>query len=253
MAAGWSAGRFDRARHQRRDLRRRATRCSRSHRWRPASPKILLRARTSSCGSRLFHPGIAIAGIGFLLFAVGQAMQRIKTPVVQRLGLIVMGLALLEVMIGAMNLAVLAPVAMQLLHLAGADVLWIAAVLFSAAASGGHELAVRTLAKTVVLPDGAGAQKWGLIGRNSLQFFVCPRIVASPSRRRSDRTTRDRPAPTRPALRRCRWSAPRRAIQPRPRRATSFRTGNDSAPMCWPRSTPESRASAALGRAGSAA
>ncbi len=83
---------------------------------------------------RVFHPGIAIVAIGFLLFAVGQTMKRIKDPVVQRLGLIVMGLALLQVMIGAMNLAMLAPVAMQLVHLAGADVLWIAAVLFSAAA-----------------------------------------------------------------------------------------------------------------------
>lgn len=85
---------------------------------------------------RVFHPGIAIAAIGLLLFAVGQTMKRIKDPVVQRLGLLVMGLALLQVMIGALNLAMLAPVVMQLVHLAGADVLWIAAVLFSAAALG---------------------------------------------------------------------------------------------------------------------
>jgi heme A synthase len=87
---------------------------------------------------RVFHPGIAIAAIGFLLFAASRAMKRIRTPETQRLGLAVMGLAFGQLLLGALNLALLAPVAMQLIHLVAADLLWIATVLFAAAALGGE-------------------------------------------------------------------------------------------------------------------
>lgn len=85
---------------------------------------------------RVFHPGIAIAAIGLLLFAVGRAMQQRRVAVIQKLGLLVIGLASVQLMLGAMNLVMLAPVGMQLAHLFVADLLWIAAILFTAAFFG---------------------------------------------------------------------------------------------------------------------
>jgi heme A synthase len=82
---------------------------------------------------RVFHPGIAIAASGFLLFAVGQALKQRKTQATQTLGLTVLALCFAQLMVGALNLALLAPVTMQLLHLLTADLLWIASVLFTAA------------------------------------------------------------------------------------------------------------------------
>jgi heme A synthase len=85
---------------------------------------------------RVFHPGIAIAAIGLLLFAVGSAMKRRRAPVTQSLGWLVIALACTQLIVGAMNLVMLAPVAMQLVHLFVADLLWIAAILFTAAFVG---------------------------------------------------------------------------------------------------------------------
>jgi heme A synthase len=81
---------------------------------------------------RVFHPGIAIVAIGFLVFAVASAMKRNRTDPTQTLGLAVFGLAGVQLMLGAMNLVLLAPVAMQLIHLVAADLLWIGTVLFVA-------------------------------------------------------------------------------------------------------------------------
>jgi heme A synthase len=83
---------------------------------------------------RVFHPGIAIAVTALVLYV---AMRGIKEWNVQRLGFAVMGLAFFQVMLGAVNLALLAPAWMQLIHLLVADLLWIAMVLFSAAVLGG--------------------------------------------------------------------------------------------------------------------
>jgi heme A synthase len=82
---------------------------------------------------RVFHPGIAVLATGFLLFAVGRTMKQRRTPAVQNLGLTVMALAFFQLLLGALNLALLAPVPMQLIHLAAADLVWIAAVLVAAA------------------------------------------------------------------------------------------------------------------------
>jgi len=82
---------------------------------------------------RVFHPGIAVLAIGFVLYAVGRIMKQMPTPAIQNLGLTVMGLSFLQLILGAINLGLLAPVPMQLIHLAAADLLWIATVLFAAA------------------------------------------------------------------------------------------------------------------------
>ena len=83
---------------------------------------------------RVFHPAIAIAVTALVLYV---AMRGIKEWKLQRLGFVVMGLAFLQLMLGALNLGLLAPVWMQLIHLFAADLLWIATVLFSAAVLAG--------------------------------------------------------------------------------------------------------------------
>ncbi len=81
---------------------------------------------------RVFHPGIAIVAIVFLLWVVMRILKRVKTPVTQPLGLTILGLAFLQLIIGAVNLGLLAPLSLQLVHLLFADLLWISTVLFAA-------------------------------------------------------------------------------------------------------------------------
>jgi len=83
---------------------------------------------------RVFHPGIAIAATVERRGAVGRVMKQSPGQGTQKLGLAVMALAFIQLMIGALNLALLAPVSMQLVHLALGDFLWIATVLFTAEA-----------------------------------------------------------------------------------------------------------------------
>lgn len=88
---------------------------------------------------RVFHPAIAVAAVALLLWAVMKGMKERKTALTQPLGLAVMGLAFLQLVLGALNLALLAPVWMQLVHLLFADLLWIASVLFAAAVLAADE------------------------------------------------------------------------------------------------------------------
>lgn len=83
---------------------------------------------------RVFHPAIAVAAIAFLIWVVARAMKERGAGRARSLGFAVIGLALLQMMLGVANLVLLAPIWMQLVHLLAADLLWIAAVLFSAGA-----------------------------------------------------------------------------------------------------------------------
>ena len=79
---------------------------------------------------RILHPVLAVASGLYFLFA-GIAMIRSST---RRTGWAVAGLVIIQLCAGAMNLAMLAPVGMQLVHLLLADLLWIALVLATAEA-----------------------------------------------------------------------------------------------------------------------
>jgi heme a synthase len=83
---------------------------------------------------RVLHPIFAVAGAAFLLWVTMRAMAERRSALTKSLGLTVMGLVFTQMMLGAMNLALLAPVWMQLVHLLFADFLWIASVLFVVAA-----------------------------------------------------------------------------------------------------------------------
>ncbi|MBZ5601131.1 MAG: COX15/CtaA family protein [Acidobacteriia bacterium] len=75
---------------------------------------------------RIWHPAIAVAA-GLYIAAVAMRLGRGL-----RLGMAVIALVGLQLAAGVVNLALLAPVWMQLVHLLLADLLWIALVLFSA-------------------------------------------------------------------------------------------------------------------------
>jgi len=82
---------------------------------------------------RLFHPVIAIATGVYSAFLAGIAALARPRPFVKRAALALVGLFVLQIGLGFLNLYLLAPVWMQLLHLFVADLVWIALVLLCAA------------------------------------------------------------------------------------------------------------------------
>ena len=89
-----------------------------------ASSSALLRLR-------VFHPVIAIAGAVYLVLMCGQFLRRSERDPARIAATRVFGLALFQLAVGAINITLLAPVWIQLLHLVTADVLWIALVLLA--------------------------------------------------------------------------------------------------------------------------
>lgn len=82
---------------------------------------------------RIFHPGIAIAAG---LFVVYMQLLKARTggPVVRRYALWTSGLVFLQIAAGAVNVLLLAPVWLQIVHLLLADLLWISFLLMGASA-----------------------------------------------------------------------------------------------------------------------
>jgi heme A synthase len=101
---------------------------------------------------RIFHPAIAI-GVGIFLLVVG-AITRIVRPgrYTERFSRFLFGLFVLQLAIGSLNVVLLAPIPMQILHLLMADAVWITLVLLTASA----------LAEQ---PAPASAPVQGLLGR----------------------------------------------------------------------------------------
>ncbi len=83
---------------------------------------------------RVVHPAVAV-GVGLGLVGVATVVQAWRPHArTRRFGSWIVGLFAVQMAVGAINLALHAPVWLQLLHLLLADLLWIALVLFSAAA-----------------------------------------------------------------------------------------------------------------------
>jgi len=85
---------------------------------------------------RVLHPLLAAAVGGYLLLLpqLVKVAKLGRTP--RKLGSLLSLLALAQVALGAVNLSLLAPVWLQLLHLLLADAVWVALVLFAAAVLG---------------------------------------------------------------------------------------------------------------------
>jgi len=81
---------------------------------------------------RILHPVIAIATGVYLAFAAVVASLFRPAPVVKRAAAALVGLFVLQIGLGFLNMYLLAPVWMQLVHLLVADLVWIALVLLCA-------------------------------------------------------------------------------------------------------------------------
>ena len=88
---------------------------------------------------RIFHPAITIS-TAVALIAAGLIVRRLASGPSARLGAAVAMLALVQVAGGLLNVLLLAPVWMQIVHLLIADALWISYVLMGAALLGDREL-----------------------------------------------------------------------------------------------------------------
>ena len=80
---------------------------------------------------RLWHPVIAVFASGYLLWLASALHQRDQAGSHRPLALTLGALVLLQIGVGLLNVALLAPVWMQLLHLFIADATWIVLVLLA--------------------------------------------------------------------------------------------------------------------------
>lgn len=81
---------------------------------------------------RLWHPVLALTAGGLVLAAALHAVRRRGTPLVRRMAGAVVGLFALNLAAGLLNMWWLAPVALQLVHLLLADLVWIGLVVLAA-------------------------------------------------------------------------------------------------------------------------
>jgi heme A synthase len=81
---------------------------------------------------RLWHPLIAITVGAYAVIVIGFINTRLPNPMARRMGRLFTGLYFVQLSSGALNVVLLAPIWMQLLHLLLSDVLWILLVLFAA-------------------------------------------------------------------------------------------------------------------------
>jgi heme A synthase len=80
---------------------------------------------------RIYHPLLAFVVGGLNLLAVYVARLLRPSPAITRLGWILGGVYVLQLIIGALNVALKAPVAIQLIHLLISDTIWITLVLLA--------------------------------------------------------------------------------------------------------------------------
>jgi heme a synthase len=81
---------------------------------------------------RVIHPVLAVI-VGALLLAIAFAALSGRNPrAVRRVAGWLMGLVIVQAALGALNLMLLAPVPVQVLHLLAADLIWVALVLLAA-------------------------------------------------------------------------------------------------------------------------
>jgi cytochrome c oxidase assembly protein subunit 15 len=83
---------------------------------------------------RVAHPVLAILAALVAVFAAGRVLQASDDRRTRRAAWLVPAAALAQLALGLLNLVLLAPVWMQILHLLFADLLWIALVLLAARA-----------------------------------------------------------------------------------------------------------------------
>ncbi len=88
---------------------------------------------------RIWHPLIAIMSGTYILVLAGLTAMYHAESWVKRFTMILIGLFLIQIIAGLVNLVLLAPITMQITHLLLADMVWIALVLFGAAHFADYE------------------------------------------------------------------------------------------------------------------
>jgi heme A synthase len=83
---------------------------------------------------RIYHPLAAFVVAGLILMAVSAVNTQRPAPHSRRTGQVVLGLFVVQIGLGALNVVLKAPVWMQLVHLFFADAIWIGLVLLAAQA-----------------------------------------------------------------------------------------------------------------------
>lgn len=83
---------------------------------------------------RVFHPAIAICVALYLILVVIWLYSLRQNSITKRFSLLLVILLVIQLVAGVINVALLAPVWMQLVHLLLADLIWIALVLLTASA-----------------------------------------------------------------------------------------------------------------------
>ena len=96
-----------------------------------AASSLLLRLR-------MIHPLLAVAAAAYLIWIAATILRRSESRAA--IGVIV--IVVVQMMAGMLNLALLAPLPMQLIHLLIADLLWIAVVLLTLESMGAQNAAV---------------------------------------------------------------------------------------------------------------
>ena len=82
--------------------------------------------------ARIFHPTMAFAVLALLAVAFWHG--RTASPMASRLGTLALGLYVVQLALGGLNVWLEAPIWMQIVHLAMTDAIWIALVVFASEA-----------------------------------------------------------------------------------------------------------------------
>lgn len=99
---------------------------------------------------RVLHPILAFAVFALVVVAIWQLRRRVSDPAVRRFGNLAGALFVAQLLIGALNVALKAPIWIQLLHLLVADLIWITLVLMAAAALAWRTEAVEAAASNAI-------------------------------------------------------------------------------------------------------
>ncbi|GIV17299.1 MAG: hypothetical protein KatS3mg022_2734 [Armatimonadota bacterium] len=108
---------------------------------------------------RPIHPVIAVLAGVYLSTAGIWVLNHRPQPLVSRLVMILMMLFVFQLIAGAINVVLKAPVWLQLIHLLLSDMIWIVLVLFSAAALASQEVPAR---ESAVMSPTAPVQSEGV-------------------------------------------------------------------------------------------
>lgn len=124
---------------------------------------------------RILHPLIAMSVGVYLVLIAGLLAHLRPTPQVKKWSQIVASFFVVELLIGLVNLALKAPIAMQLIHLLVADLLWISLVVLAV-----HAMGESVPHKELVAPPGevaSGPRPWRVKVKEYVSLTK-PRVIS---------------------------------------------------------------------------